>query len=105
MINDRRVNLTDAAFALGSVAVDAARVPLDMVRWLPGLRRIALDGAFVRERVQSRAEGLAGAAVDRLLASSLPDAITRSALEHRLPERIAAARLDVETAGELHAAA
>jgi hypothetical protein len=98
---DTRPDLGDAAFALAAVALSAARMPLHAAERLPGMHRIASDGAVVRARVRSRMEGLAEDGVDWLLAGRLPDAVARSAIEHHVAERIAdelAASVDLEGA-------
>ncbi len=96
---DTRPDLGDAAFALAAVAYSAARIPLYFVERLPGMSRIAADGAHVRQRARSRLEGVAEDAVDWLLAGRLPDAVARSAIENHVAERIAdelAASVDLE---------
>jgi hypothetical protein len=98
---DQQPNLGDAALALAGVAWSAARVPLSLAARLPGIGRIAADGAGVRARARSRLEAYAEEGVDWLLAGRLPDAVARSALEHHVAERIGAelARsIDVELA-------
>jgi hypothetical protein len=96
---DDRPHVEDAALALAAAAVAWARLPLGLAARLPGMGRLAADGAPVRARLRSRLEGLiaqaldspeAARAIDRALAGSLPDAIVRSLLEHRVAERVAA---------------
>src|SRR4051795_11074219 len=93
-----RPNLGDAALAVASAAVDAARLPLGLVARLPGVGRLAAEGALIRLRLRSELEGrvevlLAAPegerAVDRVIAGTLPDAIVRSLVEHRVVERLA----------------
>src|SRR4051794_8153400 len=95
---DTRPDLGDAALAVAMVAIDTARIPLRAVQRLPGMRRLAAEGALVRVRARSRLEGVLDdllcapeveRAVDRVLAGTLPDAIVRSLLEHRVVERLA----------------
>jgi hypothetical protein len=96
---DDRPHVEDAALALAAAAVAWARLPLGLAARLPGMGRLAADGALVRARLRSRLEGLiaqaldspeAVRAIDRALAGSLPDAVVRSLLEHRVAERVAA---------------
>ena len=96
---DTRPDLRDAAIGLASVAIETARIPLHLVRRLPGMTVLAREGAAVRMRTRSRLEGLIGdalgapeveRAVDRMLAGPLPDAVVRSLLDHRVVERLAA---------------
>jgi hypothetical protein len=93
----------DASLAVAAVAVNIARVPLRAAERLPGMGRLAAEGAAVRERLRSRLEGLAGEflcqpevarALDRALAGSLPDAVVASLLEHHVVERLAAELAD-----------
>jgi hypothetical protein len=95
----KRPDLADVALALGNVAYETALIPLHAAVRLPGMRRLAQEGALVRIRLRSALEGQVDAmlcapeverAVDRLLAGSLPDAIVRSLLEHHVVERLAA---------------
>jgi hypothetical protein len=86
---ETRPDPVDAAFALGNVAYNLARIPAHALERLPGMRRIAADGAVVRARAWSYFEGRAEEVVDWLLAGRLPDAVARSALEHHIAERIA----------------
>jgi hypothetical protein len=98
---NQQPNLGDAALAVANVAWGAARLPLSVAARLPGVGRMAADGAIVRARARSRLEALAEEGVDWLLAGRLPDAVARSALEHHVAERIAselARQLDVEVA-------
>jgi hypothetical protein len=94
-----RPDLADVAIALGNVAYETARVPLHIAVRLPGMRRLAEEGALVRMRLRSALEGqveliLAAPelerALDRVIAGPLPDAIVRSLLEHHVVERLAA---------------
>jgi len=96
---DARPNLGDAALAVASAAVDVARLPLGVVQRLPGVGRLAAEGALIRMRLRSAIEGqvellLAAPeverAVDRVIAGTLPDAIVRSMIEHHVVERVAA---------------
>ncbi len=96
---DTRPNLGDAALAVASTAVDVARLPLGLARRLPGMGRLAAEGALIRLRLRSDLEGrvetlLAAPeverALDRVIAGTLPDAIVRSLVEHRVVERLAA---------------
>jgi hypothetical protein len=95
---DARPNLGDAALALASVAVDVARLPLGLAQRLPGMSRLAAEGALIRLRLRSDLEGRVEAllaapeverAVDRVIAGTLPDAIVRSLVEHHVVERLA----------------
>jgi hypothetical protein len=95
---ERDVNVADAALAVAQVAYDTARLPLHVAARLPGMRRLAEEGALVRLRLRSRVEGVAlelmcapelERAVDRVIAGSLPDAIVRSLLAHHVVERLA----------------
>ncbi len=87
---DSRPDVGDAALALAAVAYNLARIPLGAVQRLPGMERLAAEGAAVRARARSRLEGVAEEAIDWLLAGQLPDAVARSAVEHQVAERIAA---------------
>jgi hypothetical protein len=96
---ENRPDLGDAALALAVTAYDVARIPLHVAARLPGMRRLAAEGALVRLRLRSQLEGQLDAvlcapeverAVDRVIAGTLPDAIVRSLLEHRVVERLAA---------------
>jgi hypothetical protein len=96
---DERPDLGDAALAVALVGYEAAKLPLAIVERLPGMRRLAADGAIVRARLRSRLEGLAetvlespevARTIDRVIAGTLPDAIVGSLLEHRVAERVAA---------------
>ena len=91
-------NVADAALAVAQVAYDTARLPLGIAARLPGMRRLANDGAYVRVRLRSRLESVVlellsapelERAVDRVIAGTLPDAIVRSLLEHHVVERLA----------------
>jgi hypothetical protein len=93
---DERPDIANAALAVAYVGYETARVPLGLMGRLPGMRRLAHDGAVVRARLISRAEAVVeeilsspevARAVDRVLAGALPDAIVRSLLEHRVVER------------------
>lgn len=95
---ESRPNVADAALAVAQVAYDTARLPLGLVVRLPGMHRLANEGAYVRARLRSRLEGatleLLSApelerAVDRVIAGTLPDAIVRSLLAHHVVERLA----------------
>ena len=102
--------VSDAALAVANVAFETARVPLRLAGRLPGMRRLAADGAMVRARARSRLQGLleevltspeVERAIDRVLAGTLPDAVVRSLLEHQVVERLAielAAEVDVDVA-------
>jgi hypothetical protein len=90
--------MTDAALALAVVAYETARLPLNIAARLPGMRRLAEEGALVRIRLRSALEGQIDQvlcapeverAVDRVIAGTLPDAIVRSLLEHHVVERLA----------------
>jgi hypothetical protein len=102
-VSEGRPDLADAAFAVAGAAVDVARLPLALAARLPGVRLLARDGAFVRARLRSRAEGLlaraleapeTARAIDRALAGALPDALARSVVEHDVLSRLAT-RMDV----------
>ncbi len=95
---ERSPNIADAALAVAQVTYDAARLPLGVIARLPGMKRIATEGASVRMRLRSRGEALLmealcapemERAVDRVIAGTLPDAIVRSLLEHHVVERLA----------------
>ena len=95
---ESRPNVADAALAVAQVAYDTARLPLGLAVRLPGMGRLANQGAYVRARLRSRLEGatleLLSApelerAVDRVIAGTLPDAIVRSLLAHHVVERLA----------------
>lgn len=88
----------DAALAVGYVAFEIARVPLRAAERLPGMDRLAAEGAAIRARTRSRLEGLLDdilrapeveRAIDRLLASTVPDAVVRSLIENHVVERVA----------------
>src|SRR4051812_38639810 len=49
--------LSDAALAVGVVVYETARLPLGLVERLPGMRRLAAEGALVRLRLRSALEG------------------------------------------------
>jgi hypothetical protein len=79
---ETRPDLANAALAVGNVAFEWARLPLRIVVRLPGMHRLAEEGALVRMRVRSRLEGLLDdvlcspeveRALDRILAGTLPD--------------------------------
>ena len=100
-------NVADAALAVAQVAYDTARLPLGLAARLPGMRRLANDGAYVRVRLRSRLESVVlellsapelERAVDRVIAGTLPDAIVRSLLEHHVVERLAEPRVDLDAA-------
>jgi len=93
-----RPNIGDAALAVGFVAFEIARVPLHAAERLPGMGRMSAEGAAIRARTRSRLEGLLDdvlrapeveRAIDRLLASTVPDAIVRSLIENHVVERVA----------------
>ena len=90
--------IADAALAVGYVAFEIARVPLRAAERLPGMGRLAAEGAAIRARTRSRLEGLLDdvlrapeveRAIDRLLASTVPDAVVRSLIENHVVERVA----------------
>jgi len=90
--------IADAAVAVGYVAFEIARVPLRAAERLPGMGRLAAEGAAIRARTRSRLEGLLDdvlqapeveRAIDRLLASTVPDAVVRSLIENHVVERVA----------------
>ena len=107
---DKTPDLGDAALAVAAVAVGMARLPLRAAAHLPGMGTLAREGAMVRARLRSRAEGLLyevlaapeiERANDHALAGPLPDAIVASLLEQRVPERVAAeiaSEVDLEVA-------
>lgn len=91
----------DAALALASVAYNLAKLPVHAAERLPGMQRLATEGAIVRARVRTILEARTEEAIDWLLAGRLPDAVARSAVEHQVAERIAAelaASMDLELA-------
>lgn len=102
----------DAALAVANVLFEAARVPVHLAARMPGMKRLSAEGALVRARLRSRAEGViddllcapeVARAIDRALAGTLPDAIVRSLLAHHVVERLAdelAADIDIDTAVE-----
>jgi len=102
-VSEGRPDLADAAFAVAGAAVDAARLPLALAARLPGVRLLARDGAFVRARLRSRAEGVlaraleapeTARAIDRALAGALPDALAHSVVEHHVLSRMATRIVD-----------
>jgi hypothetical protein len=105
-----RPNLTDAALALANVGVEWAKLPLLAAQRLPGMGRVAAEGALVRSRLRSRLEGVledalaapeVERAIDRVIAGTLPDAIVRSLIEHRVVEHLAeelAATVEIDAA-------
>ena len=107
---DDRPDLGDAAIAAANVLFATARFPLRAAEQLPGMRRMAAEGAVVRARARTRLEALlddvlcspeVARAIDRVLAGTLPDAIVRSLLEHQVVERVAlelAEEIDVDAA-------
>lgn len=98
---DTRPDPADAALALAAAAVSLARIPLAVAVRMPGMARLAADGAIVRARLLSRLEGLAEEIAERLLAGRLPDTVVRLAIEHQVAERIAAelvVAIDLEAA-------
>jgi hypothetical protein len=100
----------DAALAVANVGYQWAKVPLAAVERLPGMTLLAKEGAHVRMRARSRLERVIDdvlaapeveRAVDRVLAGTLPDAIVRSMVEHRVVEHLAeelAATVEVDAA-------
>jgi hypothetical protein len=118
-VDSRRPNLFNASLAVGAVAVGFARIPLGIAYRLPGMERLAREGAAVQARLRSRLEGIvdeildtpeAERVVQRAIGGQLPDAVVRSLLEHRVVERIAAevvatAELDVTIDAALEAEA
>jgi hypothetical protein len=98
---ENRPNMGDAALALASVAYNLAKIPAHAAERLPGMQRLATDGAAVRARARSYLEARAEEAIDWMLAGRLPDAVARSAIEHQVAERIAAElaeQVDLEVA-------
>lgn len=96
---DDEPKLRDAGLAVAVAATGLARVPLHAIVRMPGMHRLAMDGAAIRARTRSKLEGIiedvlsapeVERAIDRLLAGSLPDAVVRSLLEHQVVERLAA---------------
>ncbi len=110
MTTESSPDVGDAALAVGNVLLETARLPLRVAGRLPGMRRLAAEGAAVRARARSRIEGLIGdvlsspeveRAIDRVLAGTLPDVVVRSLLEHQVVERLAeelAATADIDAA-------
>jgi hypothetical protein len=102
--------VSDAALAVANMMVENTRATLRLAARLPGMRRLAEDGAVVRARARSRLEGLiddvlaspeVARAIDRALAGTLPDVVVRSLLEHEVVERLAAdlvAEIDIDVA-------
>jgi hypothetical protein len=107
---NERPNLADAGLAIANVAYEWAKLPLHVAARLPGMGRVAAEGALVRARLRSRIEGIVDdvldapeveRALDRVIAGPLPDAIVRSLVEHRVVEHLAnelAASVEIETA-------
>src|SRR3954465_1283317 len=91
---ENRPNMGDAALALASVAYNLAKIPVHVAERLPGMQRLATEGAIVRARARSILEARAEETIDWLLAGNLPDAVARSAVEHQVAERIAAELAD-----------
>src|SRR4051794_9997294 len=91
---ENRPNKGDAAPALASVADKLAKLPVHVAERLPGMQRLATEGAIVRARARSILEARAEETIDWLLAGNLPDAVARSAVEHQVAERIAAELAD-----------
>ena len=103
-----RPNVGDAALAVANVAFEWAKLPVLAAARLPGMGRIAAEGALVRARLRSRLEGLLDdvltapeveRAIDRVLAGTLPDAIVRSLIENQVVEHVAeelAASIEVD---------
>jgi hypothetical protein len=67
--------------------VDLARIPLGLAARLPGVRLLARDGALVRSRVRSRAEGVVTRALEG------PEA-------HRILHRLAAQVAEILASGD-----
>src|SRR3954453_11505473 len=95
---ETRLNLGDAAPAVPRAGPAGARLPRSVAQRLPGMGRLAAEGALIRLRLRSDLEGRVEAllcapeverAVDRVIAGTLPDAIVRSLVEHRVIERLA----------------
>jgi hypothetical protein len=93
-----RPQFADAALALGVVALEFARIPMHAAERLPGMGRMSAEGAAIRARARSRLEGLlddllhapeAERAIERVLSSTLPEAIVRAVIEHHVAERVA----------------
>ncbi len=93
-----RPNVGDAALAVANVAVEWAKLPVFAAARLPGMGRVAAEGALVRARLRSRLEGLLDdvltapeveRAINRVLAGTLPDAIVRSLIENQVVENVA----------------
>ena len=91
--------VSDAALAVANMMVENTRATLRLAARLPGMRRLAEDGAVVRARARSRLEGLiddvlaspeVARAIDRALAGTLPDVVVRSLLEHETAQRLVA---------------
>jgi hypothetical protein len=107
---DTRPDLGDATLALAMLAYEAARIPLSVAARLPGMRRLAAEGALVRVRLRAELETRLDAVlcapevertVDRVIAGTLPDAIVRSLVEHKVVERLAAelaAEIEIDAA-------
>ena len=94
-------NMGDAALALANVAYNLAKIPVHMAQGVPGMRRLAAEGAAVRARARTVLEARSEEAIDWMLAGRLPDAVARSAIEHQVAERIAeelAQQVDLEVA-------
>jgi hypothetical protein len=107
---DERPNLADAGLAIANVAYEWAKLPVHAAARLPGMGRVAAEGALVRARLRSRLEGIledvleapeVERVVDRMIAGPLPDAIVRALIEHRVVEHLAeelAASVEIEAA-------
>jgi hypothetical protein len=100
---ETRPDLGDAALAVAAGTYEVVRLPLRVAQRLPGMARLAADGAIVRSQVRLRIEAMIesvlGApefarAIDRALAGTLPDAIVRSMLDHHVVERLASELAD-----------
>jgi hypothetical protein len=107
---DERPNLADAGLAIANVAYEWAKLPVHAAARLPGMGRVAAEGALVRARLRSRLEGIledvleapeVERVVDCMIAGPLPDAIVRALIEHRVVEHLAeelAASVEIEAA-------
>jgi hypothetical protein len=76
--------LSDAALAVGVVVYETAKLPLGLVERLPGVRRLAAEGALVRLRLRS---ALGGRLDDVLCAPEVERAIDR-AVQRAAPEAV-----------------
>jgi hypothetical protein len=98
-----RRHLPDATLAVANVVFETARVPLRAAERLPGIGFLSFEGAAVRGRLRSRAEGL----VEDLFAApevarAIDRALTRALLDDAVLERLATA---VEVTGREHRSA